>query len=116
MSDLEKQIINECSEAVNKAIVDCLTGYNTPLSKMANTVVASHETELVLMMDTALCETISSKDFKQAVKNAFTHKLAKTLMSKMEGEVEKAVTVIRQDPVRRAKIILAIEKLIQATE
>lgn len=116
MSDLEKQILGECSKAVNKAVIDCLTGYSSPLTKMASMVVESHSAELTLMMDTALCETIKAKEFKTAIKSAFTHKLAKTLMSKMEGEVEKATHVIRQDPVRRSKIILAIEKLIGEIE
>ena len=52
---------------------------------MAKEVVEPHRAELVDIMDKALVSTIKSEDFKEATKQAFTHKLAKTLMGKMAG-------------------------------
>lgn len=42
-----------------------------------------------------------------------THKLAKTLVAKMEGSIDKAVTTLRSDPTIRAKMVLAIENIVK---
>lgn len=53
------------------------------------------------------------KSFEKTVKEEFQHKVAKSMVSKLEGTVEKAVEAIRQDPTLRAEMILAIEKIIK---
>jgi len=114
--DLEQQILSKVNEGVSKAIIEAITGYASPLTLYAKQTIEKHAGEIQTIMDSALTQTISSKEFKLAVKECFTHKLAKTLMAKMEGEVEKAATLFRQDPVRRAKVIAIIEKIIQEQE
>ena len=52
------------------------------------------------------------KAFEKEVKAEFQHKVAKAMVGKLEGTVEKAVDVLRQDPTLRAQMILAIEKII----
>ena len=52
------------------------------------------------------------KAFEKLVKEEFQHKVAKTMVGKLEGTVEKAVDAIRQNQVLRAEMILAIEKII----
>jgi len=51
--------------------------------------------------------------FEKAVKEEFQHKVAKSMVGKLEGTVERAVDVLRQDPTLRAKMILAIEEIIK---
>jgi len=41
------------------------------------------------------------------------NKLAKVLISKMSGELEKKVNELKQDPTTRAKITLAINKVME---
>ena len=53
------------------------------------------------------------KDFEKMVKEEFQHKVAKSMVGKLEGTVEKAVDAIRQDHTLRAEMILAIEKIIK---
>lgn len=52
------------------------------------------------------------KQFEKQVKEEFQSKVAKTMVGKLEGTVEKAVDVLRQDPTLRSQMILAIEKII----
>ena len=114
MTDLEKQILQTAQTSVNAAIKEGLTGYNSPLTKMVHKVVEEHDSQLHSVMKEAFGSVIETKDFKSACVSAFQHKLAKTMVSKLEGSVEKAVNSIRQDPTLRAKMILAIERIIES--
>lgn len=53
------------------------------------------------------------KAFEKMVKEEFQHKVAKSMVGKLEGTVERAVEAIRQDQTLRAEMILAIEKIIK---
>jgi len=53
------------------------------------------------------------KQFEKAVKEEFQHKVAKAMVGKLEGTVEKAVDTLRQNPTLRAEMIIAIEKIIK---
>ena len=53
------------------------------------------------------------KAFEKMVKEEFQHKVAKSMVGKLEGTVEKAVDAIRQDQTLRAEMILAIEKIVK---
>lgn len=112
-STLETQIKNAAVNSIGKAISETLTGYNSPLEKLCHNVVNDHHDELYKILKEEFGKTLKSPDFKNAVKMAFDHKLAKILVSKLEGSVEKAVTTLRSDPTLRAKMILAIEGVIE---
>ncbi len=51
--------------------------------------------------------------FKKEVREEFQRKVAKTMVGKLEGAVERAVDKIRQNETLRAEMILAIEKIIK---
>lgn len=53
------------------------------------------------------------KQFEKAVKEEFQHKVAKAMVGKLEGTVERAVDVLRQNPTLRAEMVLALEKIIK---
>ena len=53
------------------------------------------------------------KAFEKMVKEEFQHKVAKSMIGKLEGTVERAVDAIRQDQTLRAEMILAIEKIVK---
>lgn len=52
------------------------------------------------------------KQFEKKIKEEFQTKIAKAMVGKLEGTVERAVDVLRQDPMLRAQMILALEKII----
>ena len=51
--------------------------------------------------------------FNKEVRKEFQRKVAKTMVGKLEGTVERAVDKIRQSETLRAEMILAIEKIIK---
>ncbi len=116
MTDLEKAILRDTQQAIGTAIQTNLTGYNSSFSKMINEVIDDHSAQLKGIIDDNFTKVISSKEFDQSVRNAFSHKLAKVLVNKLEGSVEKCVTTLRSDPTIRAKMILAIEEIVKQTQ
>ena len=114
MSDLEKQILKDVQKAVGVSIQANLTGYNSSFNKMVNEVVEGHSLKIKGIIEDNFTKVINSKEFDKAVNNAFTHKLAKILVGKLEGSIEKCVTTLRSDPTIKAKMVLAIEQIIKA--
>lgn len=112
MSDLEKQILNISKSAIAQAVEKELVGYDKPLSKMANKVISENETELKSIMDNSFKSVIRSEGFEETVREEFNRKIAKLLVGQLSGEVEKAVNNFRQDPTLRARMILAIQEII----
>ena len=53
------------------------------------------------------------KAFEKTVKEEFQRKVAKSMVGKLEGTVERAVEAIRKDETLKAEMILAIEKIIK---
>ena len=56
------------------------------------------------------------KAFEKMVKEEFQHKVAKSMVGKLEGTVERAVDAIRQDQTLRAEMIIAIEKIVKKAQ
>jgi hypothetical protein len=109
----KKTILGIAVEAIQSKIASHFEGYSSPLTPLVNEVVEEHREELKAIVDQCLTSTIGDKDFKAAIRHEFKHKVAKSLVGKLEGAVEKAADSLRQDPTTRAKIILAIEELIK---
>lgn len=110
---LEQQIADAAKGAVAEAVRASLTGYSSPLQKMVNEVTAEKTETIKELLREGLDSALSSSNFRQEIRNAFNHKLARTLMAKYEGEIEKQANALRQQPEFRARVVLAIESIIK---
>jgi len=111
---MEKEILHLAENAVKQSIIKSLTeGYGNPLSKLVGQVIDNHSQELTNIIDEEFSSMITSKEFKRGLKTALNEKLAKVLISRMGGELEKQVNELKQNPVTRAKITTAINKVIE---
>lgn len=110
---MEQTVIKVAKAAIYDAVSKELVGYNKPLSNFTNSVLLSHEDEFKTLIDSAVTELLNATDFKIAVKDALHTRLAKILINKMSGELEKKVNELKQDPTTRAKITLAINKVME---
>lgn len=108
---LEEQIIKTAKQAMAEAITTELCGYNKPLSVLTNEVIAKNSTELKTILDNSVKDLLSSEEFKKAMKEQLNQKLAKIIINKTGGELEKKVNEFKQDPTTRAKITLAMDTL-----
>ena len=113
MTQLEKEILQVCQQSISSAIQQNLTGYSSPLAKIINGVVAQNEEALTSIVKDAFNSVIMTKDFKKSVVESFHHKVAKTLVGHLDGSIDQAVNALRQDPTIKAKMILAIENIVE---
>lgn len=109
---LEQQIADAAKGAVGQAVKASLTGYSSPLQKMVNEVVAERTDTIKSLLRDGLDSALNGSAFKKEIRDAFNHKLARTLMSKYEGEIEKQANALRQQPEFRARVVLAIEAVV----
>jgi len=112
MDDLEQKILNSVRSAMGEAIEKELCGYNKPLSLLTAKVVEKHQDELFNIIDSQVSQLIGGDDFRLIIKEQLNKNLAKTLINRMGGELEKQVNTLKQNPQTRAKIMLAISEII----
>jgi len=114
MDKMEEDILKAVQVSIGESIKSVLTGYNSPLNTFVNSVVNQHTSELRDTIESSFSRVIMSDEFKNTVNNCFNHKLARILVDKLEGAIEKRVNELRSDPTIKAKMIIAIENLIKA--
>ena len=65
-------------------------------------------------MDKEVSQLIGGDGFRDLIKTELNKNLAKILIQKMGGELEKQVNTLKQNPQTRAKITLAISDIIES--
>lgn len=111
-----KQVVVD-SEDVKNILVEAFrdrlkNDYSSPARDVVNRVFQEVAPDFETILREVLTEVVKDKDFKQAVKDEFRHKVAKLLVGDLSGSVEKAVNSFRQDSTLKARMILAIENII----
>ena len=114
--DLNKEILNTVRNSIHEAIKASLNGYSSPLTKMVNDVVLEHDAELRTIMREALSSVVASKEFRASVKEAFLHKVARTLVDNLDGAVKQAAEKLKQDPTIKAQMVLAIQAIVDSAK
>lgn len=112
MSDIEKQIMEAVRQALAGAVEKRLMEYGSPLVKHIDEVV-SRKGDLIKALVSDAFEDALAGELRPQIRTALAHKLARILVSKMEGEIEKRVNDLRSNPSSRAAITLAVEAAIQ---
>jgi len=112
MSNLENDIINTARGAISESIVKELTGYNKPLNSLVSAVISDNKTDLYRLINDEFSGLLNSSVFKDELKLALNKKLASVLVSRMGGDLEKKVNELKSNPETRAKVTLALSKMI----
>ena len=115
MKDLinKKVLIQLVNDMLEKKVVEQIgSGYSNPLQEMVNEVIRDNADNLKSKISVMLAGVFDDKDFTKIVNEEFKHKVAKSLVGKLEGTVERSVEALRQDPTIKAKMVLAIENIV----
>lgn len=115
--DFERRLHDGILAAIGKATEEYLSraGYGdnrSPLVRIIESEIERREPALRALIGEAIDHALSS-DFRQALRDAAAHKLARVIMSKTEGEIEKRANELRSDAAFRARLTLAIEAAIK---
>lgn len=109
---LEKEILQTTQQSIQKAITDNLTGYHSPLLKLIGEVISSHSQELKSIVGNAFEDVIRADEFKNGLREAFSHKVARTIISNQQGLFEKVSNELKQDVLFKSKVAIAIANVV----
>ena len=109
----EKNILNAVQNSIDNSILEALKGYNSPLTKLVNEVINSRNTQLKEIITTSFDEVISLSEFKQSIVSAFSHKVAKTIISNNDGLFDKVANDLKQDSIFKAKMQIAVSNVVE---
>lgn len=112
--DAEKMIYGALSEAIREGVKAKITSsYNSPLQAMVEASIIKHSVEFRELLESSIATCIKDTQFREDIAQAVRHSLAKTLIQRFGGEMEKQVNVLKSDPTTRARITLAIEEIVK---
>lgn len=109
----EQDILRASQQAVGESIKSILTGYGSPMTKLVTQVVNEHNDEMKKLITNAFEQVIRTEDFKTSIVNAFSHKVARSIISNNDGLFDKVSNELKQDNVFKAKMTLAVNKIVE---
>ncbi len=110
---MEKELLKAVKAGIQSAMAGAMASYDSPIKKAVNHVLNEHSPEIARLVNEEVVEMLSSSTFRGALKLEIHSKLGKIIVSKFSGELEKKVNELKQDPTTRARITLAINRLIE---
>jgi hypothetical protein len=110
---LETEVVKAAQNAISTALASAMTGYNSPLTKYATNVVAKYQNSLEAIFDDAVREGINTDEFKVRVREVMLSKIAKTMISGVDGSIDKTINLMKQDAVFRSRLTLAVNALVE---
>jgi lysophospholipase L1-like esterase len=109
---LEQDIVQKAQQAVGESIKSIFTSHNNPLYKLIVEIVNNHTNELKTLINDSFETVIRTEDFKKSILNAFSHKVAKTIISNNDGLFDKVANELKQDSIFKAKMQLAVSNVV----
>jgi len=109
---LEQDILQVVQQSVSDAIKSVLTGYNSPLSKLIHSVVDENSQALRTIISDSFTQVIGKDEFKQSIVNAFSHKVARSIISNNDGLFDKVSNELKQDAVFKSRMAIAVSNVV----
>jgi len=109
---LEQDILQTAQSAINESIKTALTGYQSPLAKLVTSVVDENSVQLRGIISDSFNSVISTEEFKQSIVSAFSHKVAKTIISNNDGLFDRVSNELKQDVQFKIKMQQAVVSVV----
>lgn len=110
---LEQDILRTAQIAMNESIQKVLTDYSSPLKKLVEAVVSENTTFLKQLISESFNTVIRTDEFKTSIINAFSHKVARNIISNNDGLFDKVSNELKQDAVFKSKMALAVSNVVE---
>ena len=110
---LEQDILRTAQIAMNESIQKVLTDYSSPLKKLVEAVVSENTTFLKQLISDSFNTVIRTEDFKNSIITAFSHKVARNIISNNDGLFDKVSNELKQDAVFKSKMALAVSNVVE---
>lgn len=109
----ENDILKSCQLAIGECMKNALQGYNSPLIKLIESVVLSRNSELREIIQSSFDQVIRTEDFKASIVSAFSHKVAKSIISNNDGLFDKVANDLKQDAIFKSKMSIAVANVVE---
>lgn len=110
---LEQDILKAAQQAINASVTKALTGsYDSPLIKLVKSVVEENSTELRALISDSFTTVIRKEEFKQAIVSAFSHKVARSIISNNDGLFDKVSNELKQDAIFKSRMAIAVSNVV----
>lgn len=111
---LEQNILNSIQFAISDSIIKTITGgYDSPMNKLVKIVVDENSGELKSIISDSFKHVISLPEFKASIISAFSHKVAKTIISNNDGLFDKVSNELKQDTTFKSKMVIAVSNVVE---
>jgi len=80
---------------------------------LVKSVVDEYSPELRKIISESFGEVISLDEFKESIVNAFSHKVARTIISNNDGLFDKVSNELKQDAIFKSKMSLAVSNVVE---
>lgn len=111
--DGDKLLLEAIRDGFRESLKTKLGGYNSPFEKLVGDVITAHSGEFRSLLEGAIASCMRDAVFAEDVRSSVRSILARQLVQKFGGELEKQVNVLKSDPTTRARITLAIEEIVK---
>lgn len=112
--DADKEILNAVRDGIREGVKSRFGGtYNSPLEKLVADAISKHAVSFRVMLEEAIGTCLNDAAFRNDIATSVRSSLARTLIQRFGGEMEKQVNLLKSDPTTRARITLAIEEIVK---
>jgi len=121
LSNLELAVMQEMKNSVftgiKYAVVSALSdSYNSPIKQIAQSCIVEHNTEIREIINNAVKETITDKEFLESIRKELVKKLAREMINAVSGNIESAISLVRQDPAFKANVVLRVTEILEGNK
>lgn len=120
-NETDKLILDAVRDAIRDGIKTKLgSPHNNPLDKVIADCISRHNKAISGMIDDAILMFTSpvkisgQPNFREDFVGECHKIIAKQLLAKFSGEIEKTVNTLKSDPSTRAKITLAVDECVRS--
>jgi hypothetical protein len=110
---LEQDILRTAQITMNESIQKVLTDYNSPLKKLVAEVISENTDFLKQLISESFNSVIRTDEFKTSIVNAFSHKVARNIISNNDGLFDKVSNELKQDAVFKSKMAIAVSNVVE---
>lgn len=89
--DTNEELIRAVKDGIREGVKTKLSAYNSPVDKLIIDVLHTHDGALRSLLGGAIESAIGDMSFREEIKSGVRHTLAKLLVQRFGGEMEKQV-------------------------
>lgn len=109
----EQDILKTAQLAIQEAIGKALIGYQSPLTKLTESVINEHSSDLRNIISNSFSTVIKTQEFKDSIVSAFAHKVSRSIISNNDGLFDKVSNELKQDSLFKAKMAMAVSNVVE---